>query len=366
MRYVYDPRHLLHNPEHEVQFGVPLGMYELPARAESIRRALAADDGFQAVEPAEHGTDPITAVHDPGLLRYLERAWSEWRGAIPHAPAIVPDTVLHPSLREGMEDEVPYPAAPTGRIGRWCWDTMTPIVQGTYLAARGAVDVSVTAANLVLDGERIAYGLARPPGHHAPRGSFGGYCYFNNAAIVAEHAVARTGGRVAILDVDYHHGNGTQQIFYRRGDVFYASLHGDPDRAFPYYLGYADERGQGDGAGTNLNIPLPAGTPDDEYIEHLGRALDAISDFGPELLVVSLGIDTYGQDPISDFALTTAGYHRIGGLVAGLDKPTVVLQEGGYFIPHLGENVRQWLRGFEGRPLDLEAVSGVTDRLGKG
>jgi acetoin utilization deacetylase AcuC-like enzyme len=357
VRYVYDSRHLLHDPDLEVQYGIPLPIYEIPDRAEVIRRALASDDGFVATEPTDHGRDPIDAVHDPGLLRYLEHAWRDWRDwqagqdVRRPVPAIVPDTVLHPSLRDGM-GELPDPIAPIARIGRWCWDTMTPLVEGTYEAARAAVDVALSTADLVLAGERIAYGIARPPGHHAPRGSFGGYCFLNNAAIVAEHLARVSGERVAVLDVDYHHGNGTQQIFYDRADVFYASLHGDPARAYPYFVGFADERGTGPGLGTNLNIPLPAGCDAALYEEGLNRALDAIARFRPGTLVVSLGIDTYSLDPICDFALTTPAYHRIGARVARLDLPTIVIQEGGYFVPHLGENVRQWLRGAEGRDLD--------------
>jgi acetoin utilization deacetylase AcuC-like enzyme len=358
MRYVYDPRHTLHNPETEVQLGVPMPMFEVPARAESIRQALAADPLFESVDPTEHGDEPILAIHDEGLLRYLERAWGEWRDVVRDVPAIIPDTVLHPSLREGM-GEAAETASPIGQIGRWCWDTMTPIVQGTYPAARAAVDVALTAADRVLGGERWAYGIARPPGHHAPHASFGGYCYFNNAAIVAEYVARRTGGRVAILDVDYHHGNGTQQIFYRRGDVFYASLHGDPDRAFPYFAGFAHERGIAEGEGTTLNIPLPAGCDDAMYLAHLRHALDALIDFGPATVVVSLGIDTYEQDPICDFALTTAAYHAVGEAAADLGLPMIVLQEGGYFVPHLGENVRQWLRGAAGAPLDVARLSPV-------
>lgn len=365
MRYVYDPRHLLHNPATEVQAGIPIPMFEVPERAESIRRALEADDAFTTSDPTEHGTEPITAVHDPGLLGYLESAWTEWRRQIQHAPAIFPDTVLHPTVREGMGD-APVTRSPVGAVGRWCWDTMTGIVQGTYPAARAAVDVALTTADLILGGDRLAYGVARPPGHHAPRGSFGGYCYFNNAAITAEYLARRTGGRVAMLDVDYHHGNGTQQIFYEREDVLYASLHGHPDRAFPYFVGFAEERGAGAGEGTTLNIPLPAGCDDATYVAHLGTALDAIGDFQAEVVVVSLGIDTYGQDPICDFALTTPAYHEVGALVAALDCPVVILQEGGYFVPHLGENVRQWLRGALGEPLDLTRLSpcGPTGRSG--
>jgi acetoin utilization deacetylase AcuC-like enzyme len=175
----------------------------------------------------------------------------------------------------------------------------------------------------------------------------GGYCYFNNAAIVAEELSRRTGGRVAILDVDYHHGNGTQQIFYGRGDVLYVSLHGDPARAYPYFSGFEEETGAGEGAGSTLNLPLPVRCDDDTYLASLDRALEAIDAFGDAPLVVSLGIDTYRLDPICDLGLTTEGYTRIGAQVAGLGRPTVVLQEGGYFVPDLGANVLSWLRGLE-------------------
>jgi acetoin utilization deacetylase AcuC-like enzyme len=203
-----------------------------------------------------------------------------------------------------------------------------------------------------MDGERAAYGLCRPPGHHAPRAALGGYCFFNNAAIVAERVARQTGEPVAILDVDYHHGNGTQQIFYSRGDVLYVSLHGDPDRAYPYFAGWAEERGSGDGEGATLNFPLRARCPDEEYVAAMAQGLDAIRRFGGTTLVVSLGMDTYRRDPISDLALTTRVYHRIGELVESLGRRSVILQEGGYHVGQLGENVRQWLRGFEGREYD--------------
>jgi acetoin utilization deacetylase AcuC-like enzyme len=241
--------------------------------------------------------------------------------------------------------------------GAWVFDAASPIVEGTYEAARSSVDVALTAADLVLAGETFAYGLCRPPGHHAARAMMGGYCYLNNAAIVAEDLVRRTGGRVAILDVDYHHGNGTQQLFYERGDVLYVSLHGDPERAYPYFSGFAEETGSGPGAGANLNLPLPAGCSNDAYLDRLARGLEAIERFGDAPLVVSLGIDTYHLDPICDLALTTEVYHVIGQRVRELGRPTVVLQEGGYHVAHLGENVRNWLRGLDGLEADLSSLA---------
>jgi acetoin utilization deacetylase AcuC-like enzyme len=247
---------------------------------------------------------------------------------------------------------MPPPAEPrraiSGRAGYWSFDTSTPIVAGTYLAARAAVDVALTTADLVLGGAEAAYGLCRPPGHHAARAMYGGYCFFNNAAIAAVAIVRATGERVAILDLDYHHGNGTQQIFWRRGDVLYASLHADPDRAYPFYLGRATETGEGPGVGANLNLPLPAGTTNERYLEALDRALAAIAATPGSVIVVSLGFDTYVDDPIADFAVTTEAYHEMGRRVAAIGRRLVILQEGGYHLPSLGANARAWLRGAEG------------------
>jgi acetoin utilization deacetylase AcuC-like enzyme len=354
LRYVYSPKHLLHNPDTEIMAGTPTPIYEVPQRAERIREALDRDGAFKEEDPTEHGLEPIVAVHEPAMVRYLEEAWRDWRTTSSTAQAI-PDTVLHPALREGM-GPAREPRSPLARLGYWCWETMSPIVPGTYEAARGAVDVALTTVDLTLDGEPAAYGLCRPPGHHAPRAAFGGYCFFNNAAVAAQYLVERTGEPVAILDVDYHHGNGTQQIFYAREDVLYVSLHGHPDRAYPYFTGFEDETGAERGKGANLNVPLQAGCLDDAYLEALERGLEAIAGFRGSMIVVSLGFDTYGQDPIADFALTTPAYHEMGRRVAAVGRRLVILQEGGYHVPHLGENARQWLRGAEGLPLDLTAL----------
>ena len=212
------------------------------------------------------------------------------------------------------------------------------------------MDVALTTVDLVLGGETAAYGLCRPPGHHAARSMYGGFCYFNNAAIAAEAIARQTGERVSILDVDYHHGNGTEQIFWRRGDVLYVSLHAHPDRAVPVLprLGGRDRRGPG--AGANLNIPLPAGVTDEGVPRRRSdRGLERIAGRAGSVIVVSLGFDTYGLDPIGDFALTTEVYHEVGRRVAALGKRLVILQEGGYYVPALGDNARAWLRGAEGR-----------------
>jgi acetoin utilization deacetylase AcuC-like enzyme len=343
---VYSPVHLQHDPATEVELGRSLGQYELPVRAEEIRRVLASEpERFPFIEPTEHGVAPIEAVHDPGLAAYLATAWEEVQHEQQLAE-IFPDTFVHPAVREGM-GAAPPPEGAAARLGYWCFETMTPLVAGTYAAARGAVDVALTAADLVLGGAVAAYGLCRPPGHHAPRAAYGGYCYFNNAAVVAHRLAGESGSKVTVLDVDYHHGNGTQQIFYERDDVQYVSLHGDPNRAYPYFAGYPDERGAGRGAGSTLNMPLAPRTDDAAYAAALARALEAVDAFGPALVVVSLGVDTFHLDPIADFALTAGGFARAGAMVAGLGRPAVVLQEGGYHVPTIGDNVRTWLSAFD-------------------
>ena len=353
MKVVYTPAHLAHDVSFETFLGLPIPANEVAERAEIIRSSLEADGGFESTSPTEHGEEPITAVHDPGLLRFLQEAWPALQREGFEREYLVADT--YPTFRmfEGMSADaiaaVPEPESVAGRIGWWGLDSSNPLVEGTYGAARAAVDVALTTVDLVLGGEKMAYGLCRPPGHHAARSMAGGYCFFNNAAIAAEAIVRATGERVSILDVDFHHGNGTQQIFWRRGDVFYASIHADPARLYPFFLGYDHETGEGDGAGENLNLPQPAALPDDGYLAALDRALEAILDRPGSVVVVSLGFDTYRQDPIGDFALTTPVYHEVGKRVASAGRRLVILQDGGYYRPALGDNAVAWLRGAEGR-----------------
>lgn len=356
MRVVYTAKHQLHDPDFEVTAGRRIDAYEVSQRAEAVRAALEADGAFAFEAPAEHGMEPILAVHDTGLVRFLESAWPEWRTRGMGTDAIVPDAFLHSELRQGMEAAV-RPDSPCGLAGFYCFDTATPIVPGTWEASRAACDVALTAADLVVAGERAVYGLSRPPGHHAAREMYGGYCYLNQAAVATEAIARTTGTRVAVLDVDFHHGNGTQQIFYARADVLYASIHADPAQTFPYFAGYASETGAGDGQGTTFNQPLPAGTDDAAYLAAVDRALERILDFGAATVVVSLGFDTYGQDPIGNFALTTPVYHEVGRRVASAGLPLVIIQEGGYHLPSLGRNAHEWLLGVEGRPAAF-AMSG--------
>ena len=350
MKVVYTPRHLAHDVALETYLGVAIPANEVGERAERIREALEEDGGFELREPTEHGLEPLLAVHDPGLVRFVEEAWSQAQRESIERSFLVADTYPSRAMFEGLSEaalaRLQEPRAIGGRTGWWGLDSSNPLVAGTYQAARWAVDVALTTADLVVDGgERAVYGLCRPPGHHAARAMAGGYCFFNNAAIAAEDITRRTGEPVAIIDVDVHHGNGTQQIFWRRGDVFYASIHADPMDLYPFFLGHADEVGEGPGAGANLNQPLPAGTADQAYLEAVDRALDAVGRTEGSILVVSLGFDTYRLDPIGTFALTTEGYHEVGRRIAALGRRLVILQEGGYHRPSLGENARAWLRG---------------------
>jgi acetoin utilization deacetylase AcuC-like enzyme len=338
--------HLGHAGLIELVGGREVPCFESPERATVIREALLATGDYELVAPTDHGPDPIAAVHELELIDLVEHAWTDAvaAGRDPARP-LLPDTFL---LRE-YAGRMPLSDLPIGRherLGAYCFDTATPIVEGTAVAAREAVDIALTTLDLVLAGQPLAYGLCRPPGHHAGRNLIGGYCFYNNAAIVAESVLARGAQRVAILDVDFHHGNGTQQIFWERGDVLYVSLHGDPRGIYPYYSGYATERGAGDGLGATLNLPLTPGTDGDAYLAALVDALDAIRDFDADApLVISLGFDTYHKDPICNLALRTEDYGRVGAAIAALDMPVVALQEGGYAVDALGPNAVAFLGG---------------------
>lgn len=347
MKFVYSSAHLLHNPQFEIEKSTSHAPFEHSGRGEAIREVLQADPTMTMLSPTEWGTAPIDAVHNPGLSRFLSTAWADYQHECHPVREVVPDFFYRSSLRDGMSQGV-EPEAVNGKLGWWCFETTTPLTEGTYTAARGAVNTALSATQLILNGELAAYGLCRPPGHHATTDLYGGYCFFNNAAIAAHHVVSTTSTKVTVLDVDYHHGNGTQQIFYRRDDVQYVSLHGDPRRAYPYFTGYGDETGAGRGLGSTLNIPLAARTDDDHYVETLATVCESIAAFAPSLLIVSLGLDTFVTDPISDLSLTTDGFRRSGAIVRELGLPTVVLQEGGYDINALGANVQAWLHGLEG------------------
>jgi acetoin utilization deacetylase AcuC-like enzyme len=339
--------HLGHAGLIELYAGKEIPCFESPERATVIREALLATGEYVLEPPEPHGPDPIAAVHDLEVIDLVEGVWADAiaDGHDPGRP-LIPDTFQLRAYAGRMPlDQLP--ARRHDRLGAYCFDTATPIVAGTAAAARAAVDIGLTALDRVLEGgARLAYGLCRPPGHHAGRNLIGGYCFFNNAAIVAESLLVRGAERVAILDVDFHHGNGTQQIFWERGEVLYVSLHGDPRGIYPYYSGYATERGAGAGEGTTLNLPLSPGTDGDGYLAALAEGLEAIRAFDPDApLVVSLGFDTYHADPICNLALQTRDYARVGAAIATLDVPVVALQEGGYAVDALGANAVAFLGG---------------------
>jgi acetoin utilization deacetylase AcuC-like enzyme len=341
--------HLAHDGLIELVRGAPVACYESPARAVEIERTLRAVEGYAFEPPVEHRMAAITAVHDAELVDLLEHAWTDalaagHDGRLP----LIPDTFATEAFTTRHEPRG-TPLSRFDRLGGYCFDTATPIVEGTYAAARAAVDVALTAAARVLQGAPLAYGLCRPPGHHAGTRLFGGYCYFNNAAIVAQSLVDGGAARVAILDVDYHHGNGTQQIFWDRPDVLYVSLHGDPSGAYPYFSGYATELGGGEGVGRNRNFPLAPHTQMPAYEAALREGLQLIAEFDPDApLVLSLGFDTFERDPISDLSLRTEDYQRVGAMIGEPGRPIIALQEGGYAIDAIGANAVSFLAGLRG------------------
>ena len=306
---------------------------EIPERAERIRAAIA-DAGLGEIrEPDEFGPEPVLRVHTTEYVEFLETAHARWCAATGSPPTAEAVPYARP-IRDQPHEDAPHVIAELG----WFSHDSDPILDGTWEAATAAVDVALSAVRAVADGdEPAAYGLCRPPGHHAAADSFAGYCYLNNAAIAAQAWVDR-GARVAVLDVDFHHGNGTQQLFYDRDDVLFVSLHADPVDDYPYFLGNASETGWGAGEGYNRNYPLPPGTEWDAYRPALDHAIDAISKFAPDGLVVSLGVDTAVEDPDS-FRLGVDDYPRIGAAIARVTAPAVFLQEGGYALDVLGRNV---------------------------
>ena len=328
---------LRHEPGGEVWLGVRDDGTELPARALVLREALAAA-GAAVVPAVPHGDEIVRTVHDPELVDHLAGVWQDWSAA--GLPAeygrdrVVPYVFPTAGMLAGLPER--SPPAVHGRAGLFCYDTMTLIGPGSWAAIRGAADAALTAAGLVSSGARLAYALCRPPGHHVTRRAYGGSCYLNNAAIAAQALLAAGARRIAILDIDAHHGNGTQMIFYDRADVWYGSLHVDPGAGwFPHYAGYAAERGRGEGEGGNRNLPLPPGTGDGDWLAALSVLCDEARALGPDAVVVSLGLDAAAADPESPLCVTEAGYRAAGRLVAAL-APTVLIQEGGYDLASLG------------------------------
>ncbi len=341
---------LLHVPGGEVWVGVLTPGTEVPERLEVLRVALA-EAGHDFVAATAHGDEPVLAVHDAALLDYLAGAYTQWVDAgFPEDPGqdrVVGYLFPTPGLLSGLAMRTP--SAAHARAGRFCYDTMTLVGPDTYRAARASADVALTAVDLVLSGAPTAYAACRPPGHHVTRDAFGGSCYLNNAAIAAQALRAAGHERVAVIDIDAHHANGTQSIFYDRPDVLVTSVHVDPGAGwFPHYLGFADERGRGSGEGANLNLPLPEGTGDQGWLAAVSEAVEAASRFDPGAVVLSLGVDAAADDPESPLRVTAAGYRRAGEHVAGLGVPVIAVQEGGYHLPTLGALVVAALEGLSG------------------
>jgi len=336
--FVWSDDCLRHEPEAEVWVGTRTPATEVPARAAAIREALL-DAGAPEVPAVAHDDSALLAVHDPALVEFLRTAWEEWSGAELPTDRVVPYVFARAELTSGRQPATP--AAVWARPGLFAYDTMTLVGPGTWEAARAAVDVALTAVDLVSEGERIAYACCRPPGHHVTRSLYGGSCYLNNTAVAATELLRRVGGPVAVVDIDAHHGNGTQEIFLRRTDVLTASVHVDPGAGwFPHFLGFANEN---DAA--NLNLPIAPGTGDDGWLAAVG---DAATFAAPaRALVVALGVDAAAGDPESPLEVSAAGYHEGGRILGELGLPTVVVQEGGYDLATIGGLVVETLTGVE-------------------
>lgn len=314
-----------------------------PERPERIDLLLAGarSAGCEIVRPETYGEAPILAAHSQRYLDFLGHAYERWARIPGASDAVTPN--IHPLRRGG------YPASVVAQAGWHMIDAGAPVAAHTWESARWSAWTAVHAGELVLKGERAAYALCRPPGHHAGAETAGGFCYLNNAAIAAE-ILRREHARVGILDVDLHHGNGTQDIFYARGDVLTVSIHADPVRFYPFFWGYAGETGEGEGAGANLNLPLPRGSKDDAFLEALDAALKKIAAFGPDAIVIALGLDAYEGDPIAGLGVTSAGFAKIGEAIgAALKRPCVIVQEGGYPCDELGDNLAAFLGGYQSR-----------------
>ncbi len=339
MLVVYSPHQLQHAPQAFVSAGRSRRHPDVPERAESLLRGLGSGR-HDVVEPGDHGVRYARLVHTDRYLDFLGCAHAQWQQLRDPSPDVVPN--VHP-----RRENAPYPAAIAGRAGYHLYDLACPISAGTFVSvlwnSHSAAEAAIRVATGNLD---CAYALCRPPGHHAGADYAGGFCYLNNAAIAAS-VLREQYRRVGILDVDVHHCNGTQDIFYDRADVVVASLHGDPAGFYPFYWGYADERGSGAGEGANLNIPLPRDTGDDAYLAALDVALERIRITGCEAVVVSLGFDAYERDPLSCLKITTRGFSQIARSIARLGLPTVLVQEGGYLCEDLGLNLAAFLDGFE-------------------
>lgn len=341
MRVVYSDQHLGHAPETYSRNGKLARYKDVPERAVSMLSVIR-ELGFDVTAPRDFGDSGILKVHSADYLRFLETAYDRWTALVADgdgAELACADRYLVRNYQNHV------PSSIQGQVGYYLSGSAVPIGKSTYAALRASAHTALEGAQALIAGERCAYAICRPPGHHAYRDLAGGYCYLNNAAIAVEH-LKQQFERIAIFDVDVHHGNGTQGLFYDRGDVFFASIHADPNHAYPFYSGYADERGVGQGEGTTLNLPLPVGTGDAAFMDALETATTSIRNFSPDALVISLGLDAHKDDPQGLFALNTAAFEVIGTRIAELRLPTLMVQEGGYAVGDVGFSLIAFLRGY--------------------
>ena len=345
---VWSDGYLAHDAKWLVWAGMRLDGDEEADRAEILRAGLE-QAGVELLPAEEHGRGPIEAIHEAGMIDYLEHAYEGWIDAgyteEPGSDRVVPYAFPHPDAFGAYPSRVPKSRA--AMAGVYCMDTATTIGPGTYRGARAAVDGALTAARMVRDGAPAVYAPVRPPGHHAGTSYFGGSCYLNSVAIAAHWLSGQGATSVAIVDIDAHHGNGTQEIFYERGDVHYFSLHVDPGEGwFPHWCGFAGETGAGPGEGANLNVPLAPGTGDSGYLAGLDKICAKVATLEPQFLVISLGVDSGASDPESPLQVSNDGFRDIGGRLAALSTPTVLIQEGGYDLRALGPDVMAVLDAF--------------------
>ncbi len=342
MLTVFSEKHALRDSRTELYGGVLVPPFECPARAEHILQRVREVRLGEIIAPESFEIGAVERIHDTDFLRFLETCWDEWVANDYKGEAI---PACWPA-RGMQQHRIPHHI--DGKIGYYALAAETSISNGTWEAARASVNVALTAQSVIGGGANEAFALCRPPGHHAASDLFGGYCFINNAAVAVQAFIDQGAARVALLDVDFHHGNGSQTIFYDRSDVLFLSLHGDPSNAFPHFLGYADETGSGDGEGFNHNYPMKAGTNFKSWSDALTDACQKIRNYAPDALVISLGVDTFEHDPISFFELASDDFKRYGATIANLDLPTLFIMEGGYAVEEIGLNAVNVLEGYEG------------------
>jgi acetoin utilization deacetylase AcuC-like enzyme len=338
MKVIFSDKQGDHNPQWYLSSGAQVRNPELPERADRLL-AAALESGLQSEPPVDYGDDIISSIHSSRYIEFLRNIYPRWSLIDGAAKEVIPN--VHPIDRNDG-----YPQSAVGQVGFHVYDTSCPIALDTWHSARWSAMTAAHAANQVVAGASACYALSRPPGHHASQDLAGGFCYLNNSAIAAQQLLAEY-SRVAIIDVDVHHGNGTQRIFYQRSDVLTVSIHTDPACFYPFYWGYANEIGDAEGRGYNVNIPLARGTGNEDYLRSLDEALQVVMRYSPEAIVIALGLDTHEDDPYRGMTITTPCFGRIGAKLASLARPTVIVQEGGYLSEALGRNLSSFLEGFQ-------------------